>query len=550
MVTNDKNPKYWHTQHCQHCGSEFESLISRAQKFCNGKCSSQYTANDVDRLSKIQQTKLERYGNGSFVNPNKAKSTCIKKYGVDNVSKSDHVKKKIKQSCIDHYGTDSYFKTDEFKQHIKDKFGVDNMSQLESTKKAVKDTVNERYGVDNVFASDEIKQKICNYYTNNYGVTHPSQVREIQDRKHQSYKKSFYNKLQTVHKLNLKVVPLFEFDEYITTDRRNHYKFKCLRCDCEFKDHIDGGHLPRCLNCYPLNKGSVCENEIVEFLEEIMPPNQLTQHRRDVIKDRELDIYIENKKIAIEYNSLYYHSYSSVDKLYHLQKTELCEEMGVQLIHIFEDEWINKKDVIKEKLRHKLGCVNYKIYARKCIIKEISPNTKRDFLESHHIQGNDKSSIRYGAYYNDELVAVMTFGSGRISLGSHPSPSEFELMRFATKTNIIGIASKLFKHFIRTNSPNTVVTYADRRFTAVHQSVYDKMGFVFSHLTQVNYWYYKNGYNIRHHRFNFRKSILHKKLKVFHTELSEYENMQLNGYDKIYDCGNIKYIWRSYNRNL
>jgi hypothetical protein len=541
-----KNTKFWETTKCKQCGSEFESLKSRKQRFCSNKCSTVFTANDKDRISKIKQTKIDKYGDAGYVNPTKAKQTCIERYGVDNVSKSKTVQDKIKQVNRDKFGCDSYFQTDEFKRKTKETLGVDNVSQLESTKQKVKQTTREKFGVDNVFQNEGIKQKIKKHYLDNHGVEHPSQVEEFQNKKLESSKRSFYNKLQTTHKLNLKVEPLFSIDDYINTDRNHKYKFKCLKCKSNFQDHIDGGHLPRCTKCYPLNKGSVCEKEIYDFVSDLIGTDQVSNNRRDVVVGKEIDIFLESKKIAIEYDSFYFHSQRHVGKKYHLDKTEACEALGVKLIHIFEDEWINKQEIVKSKLKNICGLVGERVYARNCSVTEISAKLKNEFLLNNHIQGEDKSLIKLGLFHKDELVAVMTFCGLRKALGSNAEEGVFELSRFATNKAVVGGAGKLFKHFVENFNPKKVISYADRRFSSSDSSLYDKIGFKLDSITPVNYWYFKNGYHTRSHRFNFRKSELPKKLKTFDPSLTEYENMQLNGYDRIWDCGNLKYSAVSY----
>lgn len=537
-----KGVEKWETKKCEKCNTEFEALKSRKQRFCCNKCSTLFTANDKNRINKIKETKLKRYGSENYVNVKKAKQTCLEKYGVDNASKNIDVQKKIKQSNKEKFGCESYFQTDEFKQKTKKTLGVENISQLDSTKNKVKQTVQKKFGVDNVFQSEDIKQKIKESYLEKYGVEYPSQSQFIKHKINKSFRESFYEKLCTTHKLNLKVESLFSADDYVNSERNNKYKFKCLNCDGIFEDHIDGGHLPRCTTCYPLNKGSVCEKEIYQFLTEIMSDYKIYNNCRNVISG-ELDIYIEDKKIAIEYDSFYFHSQSHVGKKYHINKTNMCESLGIRLIHIFEDEWITKQEIIKNKIKNICGSVDDRVYARNCEIKEITANEKNTFLNQHHIQGEDKSKIKLGLFHETELVAVMTFCNLRVALGSSQKIDTFELSRFATSKSVIGGASKLFTYFTNNYKPNQVISYADRRFSWKASSLYDKLGFSFDSTTPPNYWYFKNGYNKRHHRFNFRKSELSKKLDKFDSSLTEYENMQLNGYDRIWDCGSLKYTW-------
>ena len=148
------------------------------------------------------------------------------------------------------------------------------------------------------------------------------------------------------------------------------------------------------------------------------------------------------------------------DKNYHLNKTIECEKVGYRLIHIFEHEWVNKQKIIKAKLKSLFGVEQTRIYARKCIIKEISTDIKNEFLNTYHIQGEDKSKVKLGLFYEEKLVAVMTFGKPRFNKNY-----EYELIRYATSKHVIGGAGKLLKYFERNYKPKSIITYSDRRFS-------------------------------------------------------------------------------------
>jgi hypothetical protein len=236
-----------------------------------------------------------------------------------------------------------------------------------------------------------------------------------------------------------------------------------------------------------------------------------------------LNIIIPSLSLGIECNGLYWHGELSgnKNKKYHINKTQICESKNIQLIQIFEDEWIYKSDIIKSKLKHLLNKNKEKFYARNCIVKEINSKECNSFLLKNHIQGIDKSKVKLGIYNNDILLGVMTFGYLRTSLGQKNNcRDKYELYRFCTSKHIVGGASKLLKYFIKKYKPLEII-------------ISD---------TSPNYWYFGKGTNYkRFHRYTFAKHTLNRKLKNFDFSLTEWQNMQLNGYDRIWDCGNLKY---------
>ena len=235
----------------------------------------------------------------------------------------------------------------------------------------------------------------------------------------------------------------------------------------------------------------------------------------------ELDIVIPEIKLAIEFDGNYWHSDKfKQEKNYHLNKTIECEKMGYRLIHIFEHEWIKKQDIVKAKLKSIFNRDQQSIYARKCVIKEITSKEKNEFLNKTHIQGEDKSNVKLGLYNNDELVAVMTFCKSRFNKNF-----EWELSRFSSSKHVIGGASKLLKYFERVYKPKSLITYADRRFS--QGKLYFMLGFTFDHFSSPNYFYCDQNLKI-YSRIHCQKHKLKDILKNFDESLSENENMALN----------------------
>ena len=301
--------------------------------------------------------------------------------------------------------------------------------------------------------------------------------------------------------------------------------------------HLDGCG---CQQCGMIK--SHYEDELYEFIKSFVNTTIIRDDRK-ILNDlkQSLDIYLPEKKIAFEFDGLYWHNeINKPDKNYHLNKTERCLEKGIQLIHIFEDEWVYKQDIVKSRIKSILGVSDNKIYARKCIIKEITNKESKTFCKNNHLQDGINSNISLGLYYNDELVSVMTFGKLRKNLGSKTKENYYELLRFCNKlnTNVIGGASKLLNYFIKSYNPETIISYADRRWS--NGNMYEKIRFTLSHKSQPNYYYVFG--DKKKNRFNYRKNILVKKYGCL-SNMTEHEFCLSQKWYRIYDCGCLCYIW-------
>lgn len=283
-------------------------------------------------------------------------------------------------------------------------------------------------------------------------------------------------------------------------------------------------------------------------LSEWLSQNNISFKRdRKILKGQEIDIYIPDKNIAIEFNGNKYHTewFGGKNRTYHLSKTQRCKSHGIGLIHIFEDEFVYKRDIVFNKLSHILGLHQNlpKIMGRKCIIQEISKTETETFLNTYHIQGYDPSTIYYGAYFNNTLIAVMSF------MKIQKVGNDWELTRFASNFNYVcqGVGSKIFKYFVKHHNPNTVKSFADRRWTINEKNnLYTNLGFKFDSYTSPDYKYYNTNVDRykRWHKFGFRKNILLKKFpNKLNKNMTESEMVKILGYDRIWDCGLIKYVW-------
>jgi len=518
---------------CKKCDNlvTFKSLYFGYYEYCGSSC----VQKDKDIIKKKKQTCLAKYGvsHQSQTKEFKEKTiqTNLKNFGVEYPAQSKEVAEKTKQIFLDKYGVNNPMKLDEFKNKPQDSFKehcVKDPNFVNEVQNKKTETFNTNYGADHFMKTDFGKNIVSKTILTKYGVSNYFQSDCFKDKQKQIFLENFNIILNS---LNIKFMDSkFENAYY-------DHKWLCLKCNSEYItkwNYIQQGYL--CPTCYPRNNGeSLLEKEVVEFIKEILNAEQIIENDRTILSPKELDIYIPFKNIAIEFNGLYWHSEERlVDKQYHLNKTVGCEKQGIQLIHIFEDEWMFKKNIVKARLAQILGVSNNKhIHARKCTIKEISPSIKNKFLEKFHIQGEDGSVIKLGAFYNNELVSVMTFSHGNISRGSKPKADVWELNRFCSHSDyhIPGIASKLLTHFKRNFEWKEIFSYADRRWSK--GNVYYKLGFELEKETGINYWYIKDFQRI--HRFNLRKQPDEPK------DISEWILRRNNGYLRIWDCGSLKF---------
>ena len=270
---------------------------------------------------------------------------------------------------------------------------------------------------------------------------------------------------------------------------------------------------------------------------------------RSILNGKELDIYIPSKNVAIEYNGNKWHSefFGHKDRHYHIDKLNGCNKKGISLIQIFEDEYELNKELVIDKIKHILHIDNNKesIFARKCSVKVIDKYIAEDFLNRNHIQGFASASLYLGLYYNTILVAVMSF--------IEEDSQMWNLNRFASniKYNCVGAGGKLFKYFIKNYQFKEIKSFADRRWTINQNSnLYTKLGFSFVGFTKPVYTYYNQKVNHykRFHRFGFRKQALTKRYNL-PLEMTELEMIKELGYDRIWDCGLIKYVYKKEDTN-
>ena len=432
----------------------------------------------------------------------------LAKYGVTNVFASQHVKDKIKQTNRIKYGTDHHTQNEEYKQNRKDvvmqKYGVEHLFQVQDIQNKIKQTNLMKYGNINYLNSD-IANKQRLKYIQNY----------------------IYNKIGIY--VSLSDVEQYKINPHIH-DYSNEFLYSLVNSNMG-KSTIDSVYQSTYsryekyeLHDIDININSSGEIDIHNFLTSLGV--KFITNSRDIIKPLELDIYIPEYNLAIEYNGSYWHSERFKDKHYHQNKTKLCNEKGITLIHIYEYIYNSKAHIYHSIIKAKLG-LNERIYARKCTLKEVSKTEEKEFLNNYHLQGYTPSKICYGLYFDKKLVTICSFKKSRFDKNY-----EYELLRNCTLSDItvVGGLSKLIKHFKNKYNQSEIVCYSDASIS------FNKH----SKLTDPNYVWFNN---IVLSRYQTMKHLLPKLLgDNFDPTLTEKENMINNNFYRIFDSGNYKTI--------
>lgn len=483
------------------------------------------------------------------------KNTMKSKYGVENSFQLESVKKKSKDTLKKKYGVDHALQYKKFKDKASstfiDRFGKDPNKHPDLLRKT-KTTCLERYGVDNPSKSSSVKRKKEKTTLKNYGVINPFQSEDIKGK----IKKRLFKKCGTNHHsrrhLSSKV------KEILADKKRlvkvlvflNHKKGWSLSDIADLFGITDTnvGRYFRKLNIeikYNYNRSRL-EREVYNHIKSLVITECIIERNYRLDSNLELDLYLPEKDLAIEVHGLYWHSSNNVTedlfkKKRHQDKFIECNDNNIRLFQILETEWRDpiKRDIWKSILQYYIEKDRIRnIYGRKCVVQEIKPQQAEVFFNSNHLQGHLRSSVYIGLFFEGDLVSAMSFTPSRFN-----KKYEWEMGRYATKkyTSVVGGASKLFKHFTRVYSPKSVVSYADTRYSV--GNLYDKLGFLLIHLSNPNYFYFRNMKEGLKSRVSFQKHKLINKLGKYDPLLTEVQNMFNNGYRRFWDSGNLVYVW-------
>ncbi len=464
---------------CKTCGKEKEVHIKSTRVYCSRSC-------------KNKDPELRKSSNEA------RKKTWEKKYGGHPMSVSS-IQNKHSQS-------------------MKKKFGVSHALQNNSLKEKVKSTKKKKYGNENY---------------NNHGKGIKTRL--------DKYGEIFVNKRKSILEktlLKTKWTGIEILDDIKTCNLASRISVKCKKCGREWKVPLANNRIPSCTCNFVEKRVSSEHLNLLNFIKSNLPSDtEVLVNDRSVLKNLELDIYIPSLDLAFEFNGNYWHSDQIVSKNYHLNKTKRTVMKGIKLIHVLESDWLSKQELVKSMVLNQISKTPNKMYARKCVISQVKPKEKKEFLEENHLHGNSNSSINIGLFYEGKLVSLATFRKPRFD-----KRFDYELLRFANLryTSVIGGFSKILKFFTENYKFKTLLSYADRDWSI--GSLYRINNFQFIEFTPPNYFYVK-GNNI-FPRQVFQKHKLKSILENFDENLTEYQNMTNNSYLRIYNTGNLKFVYK------
>lgn len=487
---------------CDYCGVEF--LRSKRNIKVGRTIIDKESCNDKDCVkNKRKESQLKKYGvenaGGIETSKEKAKKTWLNNLGVENPMFLEQTRNKIKNTCLDKYGETTFLKTEDCREYLK-KYQKDHAVEINEK---IKTTCQLKYGSDYPRQNKNVMDKFTQMFFVKHGVNFPSQMIDHQEkRKHTC-------------------VETYGFDHPVKSQEIQQK----IRDTCIEK-----------YGRYPVNCFGKTENDIKQFITHL---GLKCYSDRTFLNGKEIDIYIPDKNLAIEYCGLFWHNEMSPcprDKKYHFEKYKLLEKQNIRLITIFEDEWIQKEAICRSAILAILGVFSQRIPARKCSLEKIDISKAKEFLDENHLQGGVRNGIACGLFFENKLVAVVTYGK-------HHRQNQIGVVitRFCTlkNTQIIGGISKLFSHIKKDLNNENIISWSDNRWS--EGNIYKNLGFELMQELPPDYSYYKFG--------SLAKRRSKQSMKKSNTgcpkEITERDWCIDNGYVRIWDCGKKRWEYKN-----
>jgi hypothetical protein len=488
-----------------------------------------------------------RYSNGYFetCGDKHCKQTVKAEKFKETVSSDEFADKKKewfgkqKQTMLERYGVDHNWKGDLRKtgeETMLERYGVKHALQGEEAQEKRRRTTEERHGTLDMFSlgRETVKEK--------YGVENAMQNEEVKKRNRVNMKNSF--KIKSDSKLT-------EFNlEQIGSDKVI-YKLVCWECkSCFVMRNGPVNYKLRmketpCPNCNPPDlTSSKMEKELATYIHSL-GVIQINTNDKSVLrgtKFMEVDIYIPDEKIAIEFNGLYWHSELFKNKNYHQEKTRILLERGIMLYHVWEDDWIGKKPIIKSMIGKILG-KNIEIDPMECDIRNIDNEQYKIFLKENSLIKYEKPSEILGLLLNGELMVAMAFKRSKAFINGIKE-AEWKICSIVNKIGISANESEktLFQKFLKMHPGESVLAYSGASFDPdPDNSIFHRIGMTKLKTSDPDYEWVLGG--VRMPKISRDKKEFEK--WGYDKCLSEKEVMKDLGAYRIWNCGEHKFIYRS-----
>ncbi len=495
---------------CENCGGDvkFHRYTKGYQRCCSNFCHITSKRTDLIR----NETKKERYGNIYYNNREKAKETNLNKFGETSPMKNKDILEKRNKTNIERYGHASPLLNDDVLKKSSDKkfqiYGDINYNNRD----AAKQTCLERYGVDSPIKNPESLKRMIETNQKKFGVDNVFQNEEMIQRLKLINETTFKEKWCKILNINFDDVLLNGEIVTISNHCKKHKNFSTTKNSLYDRNNEKQNF---CTECFGKNKNeSIGEKEIRYYIEE-----DLKQETKKIrIKNKEIDIFIPSHKFGIEYNGLYWHSEIYKENDYHIKKLMLCHDNNINLIQIFEDEWFNKKEIVKSLIATHLNQSINTIDANICDIINLTNSQSGEFLHENDINDIIESDLNLGLYYENELVSVATFKN---------DDGNYKICNYSNRvfTNVHDSLKVLFTHLIKENNVKSINISVDKRFGFDVNEII-KLGFRFVDTLKPKYLYCKNNVKNR-----FKPEIV---------ELNLSNNSEK--FYKVFDCGCDNYL--------
>ena len=450
---------------------------------------------EKDNLTaKTKATKLEKYGDKNYNNGKSISKTKLSR----TQEQINEETRKSKKTKLERYGDENY-----------------------NNRKKAETTFIKKYGTKNIFSSEDFikNQKLAKIESkkefSDKGLYCLTDVSEIINRDYSTLK------FEIIPKLQIKLI------KETITNGNNKYLIT----------HKDLIKIQEYCHYTENNGTSFYEKEIINFIKSIYD-GEIIENNRHIISPMELDIYIPQKNLAIEFNGLYWHSELFRDKNYHFDKTNLCEEKGIKLIHIFEDEWKCKQDIVKSIISSNLGIYKNQLQSNDCDIKEIDSVSSKEFFNKNHTKEIDDSDYYFALYHNNEIVECFAFNKTKdcITLNDVAIKLNFNIKNdFNRILDFIKHKFNLPIKFILNKEMHSLNEYLNIGFKVIKEN-------------SASYNYIFRGKRISPNHFdkeNIKQLYELNELKFYDETKNEHENMLENKIYRIYDCGTFELIYEN-----